>query len=229
MPEADKQLRQSSLISTIEDASRKTSWLRTVKSHQLKASGTSSTTLSDEQIERLSRYWLVDGSPTATTPVLRAVRDRGTFIVSRSFGFRGDNIRRILQSDLFFQAVNRNTGVQQRSFEALFVFANNSKTNKDGRVDQVAVLRHRNVLECLVFAVLLQLYATYEIRGKAAEVDFAPEFAEQYDDEPGASYGIYGRRRWYRHHLFFGERQDHPMTAGSACSHTFSICKLTRN
>jgi hypothetical protein len=213
--DSQRKLRESILISTLEDASRKTQWLRSIKSHQLKAAGTTSATLTDEEKDRLATYWLEFGSSTAPQKMRIALRDYAMFIVSCTFGFRGESIRSILQSDLFLHSIKRLLGHRVMYFPALFVFANNSKMNKDGRIDQVAVMRHRSVLSCPVFAIMLQLWAYYELHGQCAAVDFEPDFSEASQEE---CFGIFGKRPWYEDHLFYGGNPKRAMAPSNASS-----------
>jgi hypothetical protein len=85
------------------------------------------------------------------------------------------------------------------------MLADNSKHNQTGRTDEHrdGAFRHRNHELCSVGGVALLLFSQYHVRNCPAP-SFVPDFSDP-------DYGDYGKREWYRFHLFHAGKD--PMTA----------------
>lgn len=116
-------------------------------------------------------------------------------------------------------------------FKVLGALADNAKHNQQGRVDEYGALRHRVVELCPVGALARMMFAYFHIINQPIP-NFEPDFADQ-------KHGEYGRREWYEHVLFYGDRDvKSEMSYDSKClyfcfrmcsPHSRCLCQITTN
>ena len=78
----------------------------------------------------------------------------------------------------------------------MILLRDQGKHIQDGRVEEHAALRHRDVELCCVGAMALYLFALFHITGSPRPV-FAPDFSS-------TEAGEFGRREWYALYVFPG-------------------------
>jgi hypothetical protein len=99
----------------------------------------------------------------------------------------------------------------------LGALADNAKHNQQGRVDEYGALRHRIVELCPVGALARMLFAYFHVIGQPV-----PSFEPDYSDQ---GFGEYGRREWYEHVVFYGDKDvKTEMSYDSAVSTLFHSC-----
>ena len=149
---------------------------------------------------------------------------------------RGDSARMLLWSDLFMTGVPMNDialgatvpvccgphfftililllqASSQFTFQALVMLADNAKHNQQGRIDEYGAFRHRLVDLCPVGALSMLFFAQFHILPLPP-----PQFEPDFDDKECSEYG---RRDWYRYHVFWGSSME---TAMSYESEFFSV------
>jgi hypothetical protein len=169
--EAQMPLRRDPRIKSLELYAKNSDHLRIRKSQLLKATGTTSDTLTRDERARLGRRMQCIGAKTRPAELVRALHNRSMMLVSLNYGFRGDSIRQISLSDLFLRTNEKPIGHEIVYLQALYVFANHGKSNLDNRIDEVAAMRARHPLQCAVNGIAMQLYALYHLSGR--ELDCA--------------------------------------------------------
>ncbi|GAA5998497.1 hypothetical protein JCM11641_007153, partial [Rhodosporidiobolus odoratus] len=113
-----------------------------------------------------------------------------------STAFRGDNIRQIAWSDLTYHQHDLPGG--KSKLPLLVVLSNNGKMNREGRLDQVGILRHRDPSFCGIFMVAMLLFMVDQVLTNKRP-SFEPDFRSGI-----AGMGPYGHRSWYARRLFPG-------------------------
>lgn len=163
-------------------------------------------------------------------------------LTSTSVAFRGDSSRSLLWSDQFLFEVpilakgldakipvgrRARTSINRLSdlfvSQALTLIADNAKHNQNGRIEEYGAFRHRHVELCPVGAIATLYFVWFHVLN-CAPPDFKPDFSNP-------SYGQFGRRDWYKLHVFSHARKaDKSMTYDSefCCSlpftHLFTLC-----
>jgi len=99
----------------------------------------------------------------------------------------------------------------QFTFQALVMLADNAK-HKQGRIDEYGAFRHCLVDLCPVGALSMLFFAQFHILPLPP-----PQFEPDFDDKECSEYG---RRDWYRYHVFWGSSME---TAMSYESEFFSV------
>lgn len=74
------------------------------------------------------------------------------------------------------------------------------KTNKTGRLDQQAILRHRDVEMCGLSALVIYLFLVDQ-HSSIAPPPFTPDFSSDASD---AGFGKFGHREWYKRVVYVG-------------------------
>ncbi|PPQ97661.1 hypothetical protein CVT26_002473 [Gymnopilus dilepis] len=110
--------------------------------------------------------------------------------------FRGDNLRRVLVSDLLSREIPMMSIGLEVKLLALVVLAQQGKTNTSGKIEEHGSFRHRLPELCAIGALAFYLFSHFHIAGKKPP-DFAPDF-----DDPTCP--EFGRRSWYKLFLFPG-------------------------
>lgn len=171
----------------------------------MKAAGTSSDTYTTDNLRNVA----VSGLKGAKTlnEIQLSVRDRAMLLLSAALAFRGNSARMVLWSDLFTRNVPMPELGVGRTVQVLGILADNAKTNKDGRVDEHGALRHRMVDLCPVGAIALHLFVHFHIKSNPPP-DFAPDFNDK-------AFGEFGRRTWYKYHVFWGKDMETEMSYDS--------------
>ncbi|KAK7053517.1 hypothetical protein R3P38DRAFT_3254085 [Favolaschia claudopus] len=186
-------LRSDPRVKAMEKGFQESEPERTKKSHALKAVGTNADTFQASDLSRMSIAKLFE-TKGGKSGIWRGHRDRGMTLTSCSAALRGDSTRAMLWSDLGSHDVPMVAKGPGCSVKALIFRADQSKSNKTGRVDEHGAFRHFDVTVCPVGAIAFFFYTHFHIL-KASVPDFAPDFD---DDE----FGEYGHRQWYDLHLF---------------------------
>jgi hypothetical protein len=198
---AQRPLRFDQRIRILERASKSTTSLRIAKAHALKAEGSAAASLRPPQIDALSLHWLGHGAASKPVTVQRSLRNRGMFLMTCGNGFRGDNAGATLVSDLYTDELPLMVAEQNVNLRCLVVHSNNSKTNKDGRIDESGFLRYREPLTCPINAICLSLWAHYHLRAQEGNLGFVPIHSTPL----AAAVGPIGERPWYHQHLFYAK------------------------
>ncbi|KAG6834310.1 hypothetical protein H0H93_010572 [Arthromyces matolae] len=145
-PEALRPLRLDSRIRTHETNAGATESERNAEAQITKALGSTADTYTEQELIRASVWCLrVEGTDQQ---VHLALRDRAMILMTTSTAFRGDNIRSLLLSDLYSQAVRLIEAGLDATAMALVLFSDQGKTNKTGRIDEQAAFRHRHPELC---------------------------------------------------------------------------------
>lgn len=198
-PEAQKPLRTDSRIKIFEKSVKRDEPGRIDKSQILKASGTSQDTYEPEELEALSLYCLK--SPTTVYQLDLCIRDRAMVLLGCQSAFRGNNIRALLLSDLFYKKVPNVDAGLGKTVDVLSILADNAKHNQLGRVDEFGMIRHLKPELCAIGAVALHLFVQWHVR-RVPLPSFKAEFGQAAAQD---GYGPYGRREWYRRVVFAGK------------------------
>ena len=80
-------------------------------------------------------------------------------------------------------------------FQVMGILADNAKHNQTGHMDEHGAIRHCNVELCLIGGVAIFLWAIFHLRNFPVP-NFTPDFSDP-------TFGKFGHRDWYEHHLFF--------------------------
>ncbi|KAK6974833.1 hypothetical protein R3P38DRAFT_3479541 [Favolaschia claudopus] len=192
VPEAQRGLRTDIRIKQFESAASHKEPQRVQMAHALKAKGTNADTFTSDDLKRCSMWCITDFKGPQNIYI--GLRDRAMLLTSCGVAFRGDNTRHLLISDLFTTDVIMNAKGLGETVPALTFIADNAKHNQTGRTDEFGAFRHRFVELCPVGAIALVLFSYFHVRN-AAVLKFAPDFSDP-------EYGDYGKRDWYRMHLF---------------------------
>ncbi|KAL1710337.1 hypothetical protein EV121DRAFT_266619 [Schizophyllum commune] len=112
----------------------------------------------------------------STSKIVAALRDRCMLLLSAYTAFRGDSARMLLLSDIGAQDVNMPEIAEGATVMAMILLRDQGKHIQDGRVEEHAALRHRDVELCCVGAMALYLFALFHIAGNPRPV-FAPDFS----------------------------------------------------
>ncbi|KAF5381020.1 hypothetical protein D9615_004052 [Tricholomella constricta] len=196
-PEAQQPLRNDERITTYEKSAYATEPERLAESQVLKAKGVTSDTYTEDELSRAS-VSLLQSSHKTIHQVHLSLRDRAMLLVSTSTAYRGDNLRRLLLSDLGFRFVPMvDVSLDTRVMAAIFR-SNEGKTNTTGRIDEQGTFRHRAPELCAVGALGFYLFSQYHL--VTTDVPrFEPDFTH-----PQA--GEFGYREWYTTLLFPGAK-----------------------
>ncbi|KAK7056117.1 hypothetical protein R3P38DRAFT_1377096 [Favolaschia claudopus] len=192
IPEAQRGLRTDIRIKQYESAASHKEPQRIQMAHSLKAKGTNADTFTSEDLKRCSMWCITDFKGPQNIYI--GLRDRAMLLTSCGVAFRGDNTRHLLISDLFTTDVIMNAKGLGEIVPALTFIADNAKHNQTGRTDEFGAFRHRFVELCPVGAIALLLFSYFHVRN-APIPNFVPDFSDP-------QYGDYGKRDWYRMHLF---------------------------
>ncbi|KAK7028398.1 hypothetical protein R3P38DRAFT_923774 [Favolaschia claudopus] len=217
IPEAQRGLRTDIRIKQFESAASHKEPQRVQMAHALKAKGTNADTFTSDDLRRCSMWCITDFKGPQNIYI--GLRDRAMLLTSCGVAFRGDNTRHLLISDLFTTDVVMNAKGLGETVPALTFIADNAKHNQTGRTDEFGAFRHRFVELCPVGAIALVLFAHFHVRN-APLPNFAPDFSDP-------QYGDYGRRDWYRMHLF-PSAQD-PMSDMSYDNHRKRVNLIYEN
>ncbi|VDC06782.1 unnamed protein product [Peniophora sp. CBMAI 1063] len=155
----------------------------------LKASGTSADTYTTDDLHTVGR-WYFQAARTPTQ-LQTMMRDRAMFFLGLAVAFRGDSTRNVQLSDLFLSDVSIPDIRPGFKVPVLGILADNAKHNQTGRVEEYALMRHREPLVCGVSAMAAHLFLTF----RQQTPDFVPDFS-------GERAPVYGKRTWYSHLVF---------------------------
>lgn len=207
-------LRTDVRVREIEKLVKRNVAQRAAKAHLLKASGSAADCLTSTQVQDISAWHLQKvTSPSAKVLLSNQLWDRAMFHVSTSYAFRGDSLREIEWSDSFQSSIELHDGSKTQLIPALSIFANNSKTNPEGRVDEVGAIRNKDVLRCAIGAVALKFFAHFHILEKVRP-SFEPDFSEA---AQLAGFSKSGERQWYGQIMFPGKSDSEPMSYSRKC------------
>lgn len=84
--------------------------------------------------------------------------------------------------------------------QALVCLVDQAKHNQTGRVDEHGAFRHRDAELCCMGALALLFFTQFHVLGKSPP-NFAPDLSD-------VQFGAYGRRDWYKLHVFPSSRGD---------------------
>ncbi|GAA5993925.1 hypothetical protein JCM5350_005476 [Sporobolomyces pararoseus] len=144
----------------------------------------------DIRIKSIETIWKKDKSKRAETG--NTLKAAGAH--------RGDNTRELSWSDLVYHV--HKLPLAKKSIPTLILLANNGKTNREGRLDQVGIWRHEDPALCGIFAVALHIFFSDEVL-RMDRPSFEPDFET---DDP--KIGPYGFRGWYYRTLFPGRMKS---------------------
>ncbi|KAF8078428.1 hypothetical protein FPV67DRAFT_54136 [Lyophyllum atratum] len=196
-PQSQIPLRSDVRITTYEINAQAKEPQRLAEAQVLKAFGATSDTYSPDELLRISTSFL-DQDHTTKLQTHLATRDRSMILISTATAYRGDNIRRLLLSDLSARdvpMVDIGLGVKVM---ALVLTSDQGKTNTTGRIEDQAAFRHRLPELCPIGGLGFYLFSKFHVTGEAV-----PDFAPIFDDPQG---GMLGLRSWYQIHLFPGSK-----------------------
>lgn len=208
----DTILRNDLRIRSLESNWKKDQARRTMTGNSLKAAGGTQERITEDQRTQIFDYWFTKSLPSQVAHTGTNFRDLAMFLISCVSAHRGANTRELAWSDLVYH--EHKVPLASLSIPTLVLLANNGKTNREGRLDQVGIWRHKDPSSCGVFGVALHLFWSDQILGMERP-PFEPDFAT---DDP--EIGPYGFRQWYFRTLFNGRMGSevkgkqlyHPMT-----------------
>lgn len=118
------------------------------------------------------------------------------YALGTCYAFRGDSMRKVALSDVYLTNVVFREGLRTVELPCLAIMSDNSKVNKNGRVDEQGALRHRVVQLCPVGALAFHLWAQDSLLERTfTDADLLPDFSPASQQ---AGYGQWGRRPWYQ-------------------------------
>ncbi|RDB27704.1 hypothetical protein Hypma_003308 [Hypsizygus marmoreus] len=196
-PEALRPLRNDTRISTFEANARETEPMRLKEAQTSKAMGTVADTYTREEITRCS-MWCLQTDRSTDQQVHTGIRDRAMLLLSAASAYRGNNIRRLLLSDLYSRDIPMVEIGPGATSMALVMFSDQGKTNTNGRIDEQGAFRHRLPELCPVGSLGFYLFSYFHILNRKRPT-FAPDFSHG---------GEIGYREWYKLTLFPGSGGD---------------------
>lgn len=206
-PAAQRKLREDRRIKDLEKIWKRRTHGRLDHAQVIKAAGSLSDSLTNDERLLLSRYWLLHSKPTSIASLGQDLRNRAMFSLAVVTAFRGDNAREIRLSDLSF--FEHPVPKRDSPIPMVVIISNQGKTNQNGRQDQTAFTRHADVNLCAVGALGFLLWFTEHVL-EVPEATYVPDFS----NEAGtAGYGKYGYREWYQRVLFPGKISTSPTQA----------------
>ena len=104
---------------------------------------------------------LLQATANGTKRAYDQVRNRAMDLCAGQMTTRGDNLRLMLLSDLKFFEI---PVAGAEAIPSLVGVSDNGKSNKNGRVDHVAMIRHKDVAVCDVGAVALYFFGKCEVK-----------------------------------------------------------------
>ncbi|KAF5377311.1 hypothetical protein D9615_006350 [Tricholomella constricta] len=198
-PQSQLPLRSDARITTYESNAQAKEPQRLTEAQELKAFGAASDTYTQEELIRISSSFLDQRHGTKPQTHL-AMRDRCMILISAATAFRGDNVRRLLLSDLYSRDVPMVEIGLNAKVMALVLMSDQGKTNTTGRIDEQAAFRHRLPELCPIGALGFYLFSKFHVVNNSI-----PNFAPDYEDPRGGGIGL---RSWYQIHLFPGSKDD---------------------
>ncbi|KAF8057163.1 hypothetical protein FPV67DRAFT_576935 [Lyophyllum atratum] len=150
-PQSQVPLRNDIRIRTYESSVQAKEPQRLAQAQELKALGAEEDTYTQEELIRVSSSCFDSQHKTKSQTHL-AMRDRCMLLISTSTAFRGDNIRRLLLSDVFSRDVAMVEMGPSTKLMAMVLMSNQGKTNTTGRIDNQGAFRHRVVELCPIGA-----------------------------------------------------------------------------
>lgn len=181
--------------------------------------------ITETQHVELFKHWFNGHSKSEIAHVSTDFRNLAMFELSCASAHRGANTRELSWSDLIYH--KQVLPLAKRSVPTLVLLANNGKSNREGRLDEVGIWRHENPTRCGIFAIALHLFFSDQIL-QMERPAFAPDF-ETEDHEIGEM----GYRGWYFRTLFPGRmgsgvKDDELYKAMSYPSESF-LCRFSKS
>ncbi|KAK0549133.1 hypothetical protein OC844_006914, partial [Tilletia horrida] len=187
-------LRDHATICELEAATKRDKRNRADGGQELKAIGSSSATLTKEEVIKLSVWCLKEGSVPSKIGTL--MRDRSMLLSCLGTAFRGDSVRQLEWSDLFVHLATVPGRGEDQPVKLLALRADNSKVNQNGRLDEFAIARHIDPLRCAVGGLAIQALWSLQL-GNQTRPSFQPDWSS-------AQHGKYGMRDWWGWKVYRG-------------------------